>query len=120
MQGVTEFMQQHEKEISKHAENDRDNAGNAVQSFIDYHLIQIGFLQHERLIHLLVMLFVILFSLIFFALFLMLNQILFLVLFALLLILSAFYISHYFKLENTVIRWYYVYNAQRKKFSDNS
>ena len=114
MQGVTEFMQQHEKEIAKHSEN-KSNFNK--QAFIDYHLLQIGFLQHERMIHLIVMLFVILFSLIFFALFLTLHQILFMVLFVLLLVLSAFYISHYFKLENTVIRWYYIYNDARRKLT---
>jgi lipopolysaccharide export LptBFGC system permease protein LptF len=106
MQGVTEFMQQHSQDMEAHMDEDH---------FLEYHLKQIGFLQHERLIHLLVMLFVIVFALSFFVLFLSLHQIMFLVLFIILLILAAFYIAHYFKLENTVIRWYYVYDEKVKE-----
>jgi hypothetical protein len=35
--------------------------------------------------------------------------------FLLCLILSIFYVFHYFKLENTVIRWYFIYNDKKSK-----
>ena len=101
MQGVTELITAHEQRLQE---------AEFTTEFSAFHLTQIRFLQHERLVHLLVMLFVILVCLLFLALFLLLQQLLFMVLFAILLVLSAFYVFHYFKLENTVIEWYFIYN----------
>lgn len=70
------------------------------------HRTQIGFLQHERLVHLLVMLF---FGLVFFlasAFGLFLYSLEFLVLSGILLILLIFYVAHYFVLENGVQKLY--------------
>ena len=78
-------------------------------NFHEYHLIQIGFLQKERLAHLLVTLFIVFSTLVFFLLFHIFNEILFFFLFVILIILSIFYIFHYYKLENTLIKWYYIY-----------
>ncbi|MBN2060142.1 MAG: hypothetical protein JW882_06965 [Deltaproteobacteria bacterium] len=101
MRGVSEFIKEH---------NSRLATGEFDKDFPSFHLTQIGFLQHERLIHLIVMMFIILFSLVFLTLFLVLDIFVFIVLFALLLILTVFYIFHYYKLENTVIEWYFFYN----------
>ena len=101
MRGMTEFIREHEGRLKK-APMD--------EAFLCYHLTQIGFLQHERLVHLLVMLFVIAGALFFLAMFFFLRMILFLVLFLLLLVITLFYVLHYFKLENTVIKWYFIYN----------
>jgi hypothetical protein len=106
MKGVTELLKEHQEKLKK-AKFDKD--------FLSYHLTQIEFLQHERLIHLIVMLFVILCSLMCFVLFLTLKMFMFLVLFILLMILTVFYIFHYYKLENTVIEWYFLYNDNIKK-----
>jgi hypothetical protein len=101
MRGVTELIKEHNKYIQ---------AKRHDEEFYSYHLTQIGFLQHERLVHLIVMLFVIFAALIFMGLYLALNIILFLVIFIMLMILTLFYIFHYYKLENTVIEWYFIYN----------
>ena len=101
MLGMTEFIKSHNESLKREVFD---------ETFLSYHLKQIIFLQHERLIHLIVMLFVIFAVLFFFSLFLFLNNILFLVLFGILLILTLFYVFHYFKLENTVIEWYFIYN----------
>ena len=101
MRGVSELIKEHEKKLGDEGFD---------ENFSAFHLIQIGFLQHERLVHLIVMMFVILFSLVFLALFLILDLFLFILLFALLFILTIFYIFHYYKLENTVIAWYFAYN----------
>jgi hypothetical protein len=101
MRGVTEFIKEHNERLAN------EEFGGDFPSF---HLKQIGFLQHERLVHLIVMMFVIIFSLIFLALFLFLDIFVFLLVFALLLVLTIFYIFHYYRLENTVIEWYFVYN----------
>lgn len=107
MRGMTEFMKIHNQFLKGDDLNDKD--------FLSYHLKQIGFLQHERLVHLIVMLFVIFVVLFFFVLFILLKNILFLVLFAILLILTLFYVFHYFKLENTVMEWYFIYNEHHFK-----
>lgn len=101
MKGVSEFIKIHDRRLEG-AVFDR--------SFLDFHLVQIRFLQHERLVHLLVMLFVMFCFLVFFGLFLLFQELYMLGLFFLCLVLTVFYVFHYFKLENTVIRWYYVYN----------
>ena len=106
MRGISEFIKEHNaflqtKGLDKHT--------------LPYHLSQIHFLQHERLVHLVVMLFVILCSLIFLGLYLFSQLFLFLIVFILLLILTIFYILHYYKLENTVIEWYFIYNEKVKE-----
>ena len=101
MRGVTELIKEHNRYI---------NAKRHDEKFYTCHLTQIMFLQHERLVHLIVMLFVILAALIFMGLFLALDIALFLVIFIMLMILSLFYIFHYYRLENTVIEWYFIYN----------
>ncbi len=98
---MNEFIEEHEKKLEK---------GIFDQDFLAYHLTQVSFLQHERLAHLLVMLFVIFSFLLFLVLFLVFGDILLLGVFLLSLVLAVFYIFHYFKLENTVIRWYFIYN----------
>ncbi len=108
MRGVSDFIKEHNTFL-KTKGLDRDS--------LPYHLIQIRFLQHERLIHLIVMLFVIACFLLFLCLYLFLHLLVFLIIFILLLILTFFYILHYYKLENTVIEWYFIYNEKVKEES---
>lgn len=75
-----------------------------------FHADQIRFMQHERLVHLLVMLFVILFMLLCFGLAATAPGWAPLAASVLLLVLSGFYIVHYFRLENGVQRWYHLAN----------
>lgn len=73
-------------------------------------LVQIGFMQHERLIHFLVtMLFAVLFMLAL-CLFMFSPSVGTLLLAVLLLALLIPYIGHYYYLENTVQRMYVLYN----------
>ncbi len=105
MKGMSEFIVQHNEELQSEK---------FEQEFLLYHLTQIRFLQHERLIHLIVMLFVMLSALICLGFFLFHTNLPFLLLFVLLLVLTVFYVFHYFKLENTVIKWYFIYNEKAK------
>jgi hypothetical protein len=105
MKGISEFIKAHEKKLAD-ASFDED--------FLAYHLTQIRFLQHERLVHFLVMLFVMVALLVFFALFLIFQDMVIFGLFLLCLVLTIFYVFHYFKLENTVIKWYFIYNERRQ------
>lgn len=111
MKGMTEFIKEH----SSILEEDRFD-----KEFLSYHLRQIGFLQHERLVHLMVLLFIAFCMLAFMTLFLVLNMILLLIVFLLLLIMTFFYVFHYYKLENTVIEWYFIYNERINRDSDGS
>ncbi|MBN1850153.1 MAG: hypothetical protein JW932_16390 [Deltaproteobacteria bacterium] len=106
MRGVSEFIKEHNAFL-KTKDLDRGS--------LTYHLTQIQFLQHERLIHLMVMLFVILCTLLFLGLYLFIQLTAFLIVFGLLLILTVFYIFHYYKLENTVIEWYFIYDEKMKE-----
>jgi hypothetical protein len=106
LKGISEFIKEHNAYLHK-TELD--------QTALAYHLIQIGFLQHERLVHLIVMLFIALCTLICLALYLLFSLWLFVVAFGLLLLLTLFYILHYYKLENTVIQWYWVYDEHIKR-----
>lgn len=76
-----------------------------------YHLRQIEWLQHERLIHLIVLC---LSSIIFLGivvLILFYESILLMILALILGILELFYLFHYFVLENTVQKWYDISNT---------
>jgi hypothetical protein len=105
MKGMSEFINLHAARLEKAAFN---------EEFLEFHLEQIRFLQHERLVHLLVMLFVMFCLITFFILFLFWQNIFIFGLFLLCMILTVFYVFHYFKLENTVIKWYFIYNEKSK------
>jgi hypothetical protein len=88
------------------ADDSADWAGLAL-----FHRAQVEYLQHERLVHLLVTLFFGLCTLLT-LLFLVLHpQVPVGVLLVLLLLLLVPYVVHYYKLENGVQRWYHLANA---------
>ncbi len=73
---------------------------------LEFHKMKVDYLQHERLIHLLVMMMTIALTVAFFMLSLFMSQPLIYVLLAIFIILSLFYIRYYYLLENTVQEWY--------------
>ena len=77
-------------------------------------LKNIEIFQHERLIHLIVTVLVGIGTLVFFSLGLILENTLFLVLTLITLVLFAFYIVHYFFLENSVQKLYTYYWDKKK------
>ncbi len=82
---------------------------------LTYHQMELRHLQHERLIHLLVLF---LFSILFFASFVLLYvrvSLMLMILFLILLVLEAFYVCHYFFLENHVQKWYLYENTMNQK-----
>lgn len=76
------------------------------EKLLELHDKMIGMLQHERLIHLIVLLAVVLFMLIALGICLFRPTIPLMVATGLLLGLSVGYIVHYYRLENSVQRWY--------------
>lgn len=79
------------------------------------HLIQVGFFQHERLIHLMVTLAFAIFTFMSLGFLLADFQLMLVILFALLLVLLIPYISHYYLLENGVQYMYKQYDAMTEK-----
>ena len=88
-----------------------ENAENQdIKRLKEDHLIQIKFMQHERLVHLIV---TCLFSILLFiclAIFFISNKIVFIFLIMFILALLIPYISHYYFLENNVQKMYDIYN----------
>jgi len=75
-----------------------------------FHRAQIGYMQHERLVHLLVTLFFGLSALLTLLVLVLHPRTLMGVLLLLLLALLAPYLVHYYRLENGVQRWYHLAN----------
>jgi len=81
------------------------------ERFLNYHKTQIEFIQHERLVHLLVTLFFGLFFLTTILISVACDKLELLGVAAMFLILLIPYIAHYYKLENGVQRLYELYNS---------
>ncbi|MCR5419680.1 MAG: hypothetical protein K6E98_01575 [Lachnospiraceae bacterium] len=94
------------------------NSGNEEtdwESIIEEHLIQIGFFQHERLIHLIVtMLFAIL-TFMAVGVYIVSGAVYMLALIAILLVLLVPYIMHYYLLENETQKMYGQYDEMLKR-----
>ena len=87
-----------------------NNEKNDWQKVMDEHLVQIGFFQHERLIHLMVtMLFAVL-VFICVAAYIISGAVYVLALIAILLVLLIPYIMHYYLLENETQKMYKQYD----------
>ncbi|MEI7885578.1 MAG: hypothetical protein WCI30_09550 [Clostridia bacterium] len=84
-----------------------------------YHKTQIEFMQHERLIHLLVTIAVAFFFLGSVSLTIIYSQVFLLLLVMILGVLEIFYIIHYYHLENGVQRMYDLYNKICEKETEH-
>ena len=101
---MIDYMKKHEIYIREMLDK---NIGLAeLRELLAYHDKQIQWMQHERLIHLIVMLFVCLFMLLSFGFTIIRTSVPSIILSVLLLVLSVAYIIHYYRLENSVQRWY--------------
>lgn len=107
----------HEEQMKKLLEGDEKCDWVHIR---EYHKAQIEFMQHERLIHLIVTLF---FSVLFIGSIvcsLLISNILFYILDFIFLIFEGFYIVHYYRLENGVQRWYSIFNEIDKRAKKNN
>lgn len=103
---MIQYILEHEAYIRKLLESNENQDWDKIRK---YHRVQIMFMQHERLVHMMVTLFfgfLLAFSL-FMALFLDLAVLLLLVLF--IGVLEIFYLVHLYRLETGVQRWYGLY-----------
>jgi len=105
-------MKKHEKFVTDALEKDLDVNWNWLR---DYHKTQIEYLQHERLIHLMVTLAFALFFIVTILFAVCFEKIIILLVSLFVFILLVPYIAHYFKLENGVQRWYGLYNRIDEK-----
>ena len=78
-------------------------------------LVQIGFIQHERFVHLIVTVFVGLSAILFIGLALEFELLGFVLLTMITIVLFAFYILHYYFLENSTQELYRIYNGIKEK-----
>jgi hypothetical protein len=105
---MIDYMKRHERYVRERL------AGNLspdeLADLLAYHDKQISWMQHERLVHLIVMLFVCLFTLLTWGFTFVTPTIPCFILSALLFILTIAYIIHYYRLENGVQQWYELFN----------
>jgi len=86
-----------------------DSLNYDVDELMDFHGKYIQWIQHERMVHLLVTIFTGSCLLLSFYLFIELDTVIAGILCLILGILFTFYIFHYFRLENTTQKWYDIY-----------
>ena len=101
---MTKYLSNYIKEIEEILRS--DNKKTNWQRLLNNHRVQIGFMQHERLIHLLVTLTFGLGFLVTITVALAIDGVVFGIASILLLLLLVPYIFHYFKLENGVQKLY--------------
>jgi hypothetical protein len=105
---MEKYLKRHEAFIRQQLASPGD--GTDWQALARFHRTQIGYMQHERLIHLFVTLFFGLCALLLFLFLLLHPQAVAGVLILLVLALLVPYLVHYFRLENGVQRWYALAN----------
>lgn len=104
---MIKHMQHHEESMETVLSSDKDEDWNEL---IEYHKTQLGFVQHERLIHLIITIGIaVILSSLFIALMVSFDNGLIIIV-LMLIVLEVFYIFHYYKLENGIQRWYEIYN----------
>ena len=113
---MIDYIKQHERYVAQLLETRPGQE--AKYELLTYHDKQIAWMQHERLAHLITMLLVCLFFLMAFGFTMIHFTLPGVILTGLLLILSAAYIFHYYRLENSVQRWYSLSNQIRLNLID--
>ena len=110
---MIDYMKRHESYVQEMLENKLDKE--KLKELLAYHDKQIQWMQHERLVHLIVMLFVCLFTLLSFGFTIIRTSTPSIILSGLLLILSVAYVIHYYRLENGVQKWYLISNEIKRR-----
>ena len=110
---LTEYLTNYMKYISDKLEKSSDKT--ELQNILSEHLDKIAFMQHERIVHFLVTFMFAVILCIFMCAFIFSENIMLLVLVTIILVLLAFYIKHYYFLENTVQEMYRIYDRILEK-----
>lgn len=112
------YILEHEKSVLEQLNN--TNKSIDYEELLKYHNNQILWIQHERLIHLIITIFTALLFLLFGAIMLFFNNFITDILFLMISIVMVFYIVHYCRLENSVQKWYTISNNIRDKIKERS
>ncbi len=112
---MNKYLKAHEEYIKQRLHEGAGKKKYDWAGLLVYHKTRIEFMQHERLIHLLVTLTVAILLFIAMSIACSRPSLEVLVVMALLLILLIPYIGHYFFLENGVQRWYKLYDEMEKR-----
>lgn len=107
---IKKYCSEHERYLEK-----RLSDGDDCQELLRLHELKLRWLQHERLVHLIVTLLISLLFLFSIWLFIALGNPYALILIAVVLVLLGAYIRHYFFLENRVQYWYTMYDRINAK-----
>ena len=108
------WCRDHEAYMAEHMEKAADEE--ALRDLLAWHETKLAWLQHERLVHLIVMVMTVFGELFTVGMVVFTDgQILALIFMYGVLIVLIFYVRHYFVLENTVQRWYMIAEELRKK-----
>ena len=99
---------------AQNADGEEQNIQEIIRDKLEEHLVQVGFFQHERLIHLIVTVTFALLELLAILLSMIVNSLFTLLLPVVILILQIPYIRHYYILENEVQKMYAQYDRMRK------
>ena len=109
------YMKAHELLIKESLTNEQGMDKDYFQELAKFHKTQIEFMQHERLIHLMVTIFCAISSILLIGITLITEIMLLNIANLMILIIVIFYIVHYYHLENGVQRWYLLYNELLNK-----
>lgn len=110
---LTEYLTNYMKYISDKLEKCSDE--NELKDILSEHLDKIAFMQHERIVHFLVTFMFAVILCIFMCAFIFSENIMLLLLVTIIMVLLAFYIKHYYFLENTVQEMYKIYDKMLEK-----
>ena len=114
---MTRYMKRHERDLLKTMAAAPDKP--ALAELLAFHDKQIAWLQQERLAHLITTMFFGLFFVLSLGLTMLRFSLAMMVLTGLLLIMVTAYVFHYYRLENTVQRWYSISNRIRANLNEN-
>jgi hypothetical protein len=108
---MIDYIKRHERYVVDLLETNPER--DILRELLDYHDKQVSWMQHERLAHLITMKFICLFFLMSFGFTMIHFALPYVLLTVLLLILAVAYILHYYRLENSIQRWYSLSNRIR-------
>lgn len=109
---MNDYIKKHEAYIMSLLDKNDNQEWDKIK---EYHKVQIVFMQHERLVHMIVTLFFGLFLAISLGLVLLFNMSLLFLLVFILGVVEVFYIVHLYGLEKGVQRWYGLYNELSRR-----
>ncbi|WP_298532035.1 hypothetical protein [uncultured Ruminococcus sp.] len=110
---MTEYLTNYMKYVQQRLESCTDSE--LLEEILAEHKDKIAFMQHERIVHFLVTMMFALILTVFMSVLIFTVNLAVLLLVTIMLVLIAFYIKHYYFLENTVQKMYRVYDDILKK-----